>query len=261
MERDLKLSLSALDEFIEDNINLEQIGVGQYSHLSQYDILQMITFASYGISASTYKLQDCPIEITENNVNLWLDFYLWPSNIDLVYELETSLGELSESEKVSIPKEVDIIFENSTIVKLPWLIEDYEIIWQTPNINSMGRIITTQEVRVKGVNLVVDTPIFGVARLKCNAIGYKYTNNITVEKKIDMQVTDIDSVITAKWGEDQTAILQLEIPGCATAYLERCPTGDRFINQDCKERSKVYIWYSTCDGETLHIEQTDPCDD
>lgn len=261
MERDLRLNLSTLDEIAKDNINLEQVGVGKYSHLSQYDILQMITLASYGISATTYKLQDCPIEITGNNVYLWLDFYVWPSNIDLIYELEVSLGELSESEKVYIPKEVDIIFENSAVAKLPWLIDDYEIVWQTPNIDSMGRVIATQTVRTDGPNLIVDIPIFGVVRLKCNAIGYKYTNSITVEKKIDMQITELNAAITAKWGGDQAAILQLEIPGCAKAYLERCPTGDGFINQDCKERPKVDIWYSTCDGDILHTEQTDPCDD
>jgi len=261
MDRSLQINLAAFDQITGDNINLEQVGVGQYSHLSQYDIVQMMTLASYGQSAGTYKLQDCPIEITENNVHLWLDFYLWPTDLALEYEITTTLGELSESEKVSVPKEVDVIFESSTTVELPWLIEDYEIFWQTPNINPEGQVIPTQDVRVEGINLVVDTPIFGVARLKCQAVGYKYTNDIVVEKQVDMQITDLKSVITATWGEDQTTELQLEIPGCAQAYLERCPTGDGFINQDCKDRPRVDIWYSTCDGETLHIEQIDPCDD
>ena len=106
-----------------------------------------------------------------------------------------------------------------------------------------------------------DTPIFGVARLKCKAVGYKYTNDIVVEKTEDMKVTDLNATITVTWGADQSKELQLEIPGCAQAYLERCPSGDGFLNQDCKDRPSVDIWYSTCDGNILHIEQIDPCDD
>lgn len=261
MDRDLRVSLSPSVGITGDNINLEQIGVGQYSHLSQYDILQMLTLASYGQSASSYKLQDCPIEITENNVHMGLDFYVWPSDINLTYEIQTSLGELSENEKVSVDKEVDVIFANSTTAELPWLIEDYQIIWQTPNIDSRGQVISTQDVRVEGPSLVVDTPIFGVARLKCKAVGYKYTNDIVVEKTEDMKVTDLNATITVTWGADQSKELQLEIPGCAQAYLERCPSGDGFLNQDCKDRPSVDIWYSTCDGNILHIEQIDPCDD
>lgn len=261
MDRGLQINLVPSDGILGDNINLEQVGVDQYSHLSQYDIVQMITLASYGQSAGTYKLQDCPIKITEANVHMWLDFYVWPSNINLVYEIRTSLGELSESEKVYVDKEIDIIFENSTTVELPWLIEDYQIIWQTPNIDSRGQIIPTQDIRVEGTALVVDTAIFGVARLKCKAVGYKYTNDIVVEKELDMRVTDLKSVITATWGANQNTELQLEIPGCAQAYLERCPAGDGFLNQDCKDRPRVDIWYSTCDGDILHTEQTDPCDD
>lgn len=261
IDRSLQINLSPTDAAAGDNINLEQIGVGQYSHLSQYDIVQMMTLASYGQSAGTYKLQDCPIEITENNVHLWLEFYVWTTDLNLEYEIATTLGTLTESEKVYIPKEVDVIFEGKATVELPWLIEEYEIIWQTPNIDSKGQIIETQDVRVEGVSLVVDTPIFGVARLKCNAVGYKYTNDIVVVKEIDMRVTDLKSVITATWEENQVTELKLEVPGCAQAYLERCPAGVGFLNQDCKDRPKVDIWYSTCDGDTLHIGQTDPCDD
>ena len=262
MDRDLRINLSPPDDgIVGDNINLEQIGVGQYSHLSQYDVLQMITLASYGLPAATYKLHDCPIRITGNNVYLWLDFYVWPSDINLIYEVNTSLGELSENEKVYIDKEIDIIFENSTTVELPWWVEDCQIIWQTPNIDSRGQIIPTQDVRVEGTTLVVDASIFGVARLKCKAVGYKYTNDIVVEKEEDMKVTDLKSVITAIWGTNQSTELQLEIPGCAQAYLERCPVGIGFLNQDCKDRPRVDIWYSTCDGDILHTEQTDPCDD
>lgn len=239
-------------------LNMEQIlPPGSEAGVNYADLNQMIARASSGLSARTYRRHGCEVTIDGDLVSFPLDFYVWPSDLALVYSLSVSgPGELLEREQVQVEREQNVIFPMSDYADLGQLVASLDSRrWETPIFNEFGHDIGHLEPRPEGAGLCVDTTCFGVLRANYHAAGFKHRLVISLNKPNGSAVKDLDISVTASWfegDERQDRELPLDIPQCVLDYLSFCPDGEQPPSGDGEGDSTV-VYYSGCSGRVLGV--------
>jgi hypothetical protein len=229
--------------------------------LSINDISQMISAARLGISASKYKNNNCPVFIGENSITVNLDFYSWPEDLYMDYNVSISQGELKNLGSIQVDKNFDTIIPAKDKLKFPYIIDDFSLDWITPCVSDRGQLVQIPDYTFNDNTIEFEYPIFAVIYVTGKAVGYKHSAIITVDKDPNMRIVDLECIARADWGVDKDTEIHLKVPECAQSYLQLCPTIFKYINVDCDDLPRVNIMYSICDGSVLHIDTTDPCDD
>lgn len=194
------LSLSFSNEIKQDTstpdrrfVHLEQIEEdGTKKTVTMYDLQQMVYRARWGVSARTYKPPDCPGGIEGFTIISWFDFYSWPSSLTLPHTIACSLGSVSEPQVVEVPVEFSATFELSDTIEFDFMLSRITSwTWETDCINAEGETIRDIDVGTPTMDglttLRIDTPIFGVLRVKGLKKGAKHTVNVRLVKIVPVR--------------------------------------------------------------------------
>lgn len=262
----LSASLVAPSAPLADSfVTLEQVAVPASTSLLQLATLYRLWYRALldGHSARLYRPAGCPVSFDGGEVTIWLDFYVWPSSMDLRFELSPSIGSIGPAEIVELPRERDIIVELTDRVELDFLpVAEPVLGWQTPCFAVDGSELPAQVLQCNETVILLPQQLFGVARLVATAWGHRYRLTITIEKD-DNRVELESPVITAAWrnagGEYLTNQLELTVPECVQTALGLCGGGRSHFCAARKQTEDlpVNVYYSTCTGEILDIRAGD----
>ena len=240
------------------------------------DLVEMWYYVLAGLSARYYHANACPAEIgADGVVTIPLDFYLFPSSLDLQYTLAAALGTLSAPVYEQVPKEFDLVFDQTDEVDLGYLAENYS--WQplSEAYDEYGRPIARPSVNFADGKVRLSASCFWILRVRCLAQGYKYRLTMRLrkyEQEVDdttgelnwtgYSITNLQASVQATWmdgGELKSAELELEIPPCVEDYLALCedgePAGTIVLNHD---EPYFIVYYSTCTGNVIDVERIVP---
>lgn len=225
-----------------------------------YQVYRMFMRAMDGIPAGTYRTEGCPVEFDGDMIHIWLDFYAYPSDPSLVYELSSTIGEINTPETVHEPKEFDALFTLSDTYDLYFYAEQFSLDWQIPCYIKDCEIVDAPDYNLQGHTIALDTPVFSVARVNATAYMKKYRLDINILKG-DNRITGLSPVITASWqnaeGETLTEQLTLPLPKCVEFALGMCK-GDLGNTWCAIYQPPRIIYYSICDGSVVKVKVADP---
>ncbi len=246
----------------EPSLNLEQAAVAK-GNLTLADLHAMLALVRSGVSARTYRARDCAARVVAGSVLVDLAAYVWPSALDLAYDLAVSIPAwivIGPAVEISQWRDFDLVVPMSASVELPFLVADLALDWQMPCFNRYGEVVAAPAIDQDGLTLRLDREVFGVLRVRCRAMGYQHTLSLTIPKGIN-RVDDIDLTLTATWpishGTD-LADLELELPGCVEDLLAACDDGTLVaevggsISADDPRQPVVY--WNPCERENNVIE-------
>lgn len=256
----------------DDNwIKLQQF---EYSDVRQAinfnDIYQMWINAQQGLSAFAYVQDDCPMTITENGIIIALDFYVFPSEMNLPYTLSASIGELGEGQILtSLDKEFDLIFPLSKVVELDYVADNLELTWLAgPRTARNQPISPIPTITADGRFVRSSVSMFAVFRARCQAQCYLHTVLIRLEKfgeeeqedgtvkREVYKIENLKSSVTATWtrtdGGIGKEILELKIPKCVEDFLTWCPDGTlKGYSSVTRENRVTRVFYNACTGDHI----------
>ena len=231
------------------------------------DLNQMIAAAVSGQSAKIYMSSSCPAAILKKHkIIIAINMFVYPSSLDLKYNLTADWGNLSDSRLVRQKRSFEIVFDDSVAEKLDWLFEG------TFTPESLFRDYRGAEIRPAPEIFLLP----GWVRLSRAAyvalwadgvsLGYQYTLLMEINVAPGNKISALHNTVTLRYtgsgGKDIVKKLDIEIPECATDMLESCDNGDPELTQlypdlfdpDSSDSDKlVQIYYSTCDGSVLKI--------
>ena len=265
-EKNLRISISqSPDSFFgsdESWVKLEQKLESELAYYASIrDIYKMWTLAVSGKSAHSYKPIGCPVEFIGSDIYVYLGFYVWPSNPDLLYHLAASLGTIGPIQKIELQREFSGFVDNSNYWEFPYYMEDVTVEWETPTFNSYGDSITEPSITITNTKLEFSSEVFGAFRVKGKAIGGYYLLTIVLNKPMTQEeiteediknniiqqiqdkkivfspppivklnsykIENLESTVTADWllldGTTETEQLEFEIPQCVKDILNFCP--------------------------------------
>lgn len=237
-------------------LNMAQVEIPEiYNAVNLYDLTQMFTRVTSGLSVRTYRPARCPVTIQGETVIVPIEFDVFPSSMDMPYSLRSGLGELSGPSRSADPRqEFDIVVPMTDRVTLPFLAENLISYWQTPCFNEFGEQVFSVGRSRDGATISLDRTCFGVLRVICDAIGYRHTCTMEFIKG-NYSITNVKNSVVASWvdenNEQQTATLDLELPGCVEDLLETCDDGSlpTTIGQTEEDPAGIpTVYYSTCNG-------------
>lgn len=259
---------------------MEQAAVPLPSSLSLVDLANMLSLARSGISAKTYIAQSCPASIVDGNVVVPLTLYVWPSRPGHAYTLSAAIPawtEIGPAVAIEQARDFDQIVTLAEIIDLPCLAADLEVTWQSPAITARGAVIDPPEISGYDVTagkmvplsephgsvnrLRLDREVFGVLRVRCQALGYRHALTMTIPNPTAEKITDIQEVVTASWmladRSTATATQDISLPSCVATLLESCPNsygvvGDRG-SVSSPDELVPQLRYNTCTGQPMGI--------
>lgn len=240
-----------------------------------YDIQQMLGLAKLGLSPFSYIADNCQYITTSEDSSkaiIRLDFYVWPSQLDLEYNLSTELGIISNGIIHQEATEFDLIFNGSSYEEMDFIFSGrftsgMPIIRPDGSkITSMPLVITpisTPYMMVEDSSVTLSEEVYTVFRATGTKKGYKHTITMTLGTETGYKVENLDNSITLKYideyGEEQIEVLDLIIPPCVEDLLTTCPNPNNIedilkytlvINSDNSNNLyKVYV--SSCDGSIV----------
>jgi len=276
----ISLSEPAVSRRIWVNIEQEE---AEESSTSFSDIITMGSYAQSGVTATLHNTS-CGIDISEDSIAIPLTVFVWPSLLDLNYNIKgvESGIVVSNKTRVDIVKEHSITVTSSAIFAFDYLIENLEFEWETPCYNSYGEEVEEPTYTVVDNKIVFDASIFGVARVKYTAVGYSHTvtliyentpesiNNLkdqmigesigaSVESGVSMTISSVTVIVSyVENGILQEIPFGLEIPESIEKCLPQCRDGSLvgssiLISPDTEYWTDVY--YNDCDGSILDINE------
>lgn len=226
------------------------------------DLYQMLAYVKSGKSAISYIYKTCVYaEIKDGSVIVKLNFYVWPSDLDLNYTLSCDVGEISEKELVKEYISKDVIFNGLDKESIEYIFEG-DIEPEMPFYDQYGqRIYPTYNVIDNYIKLSL--PSYCVFRVNGLASGYKHTVTMTFQKLQDGEVFSIDNLSNTiilsylnELGEVQTDTLKLEIPKCIEDLLTVCKDGNLpgvlgCAGSRCDEDRRYKVYVNSCNGNVI----------
>lgn len=261
---------SKLDEWAK----LEQVDAPKSSEGATIaDAVNMVAYAKQGNSAFDYIADSCTyITVKDGAVIVKLQFWVWPSSMDLDYTLETSIGEIEAGTKVSKIKSFDVIFDKSDSVDVGFIF-DGTLKPEMPFFASLGSDISPDPVITQDrTKIELSTTCTTVLRATGRAEGYKHTLTIelatSTKEKIDSDTGEKVTLtgyslpnpeITVVWGnceENDTQCiethkdeLELSVPQCVTDLLNACGEEEPATSlENLYDDWKYVVQWDTCRG-------------
>lgn len=250
----------SLDTSLDEWAKLEQVYTPNSAQGATIkDAINMVRYAESGISAFQYVNDSCAY-IVGSNVKL--DFYVWPSDMDLEYELTSAAGEISKGIKISKPKAFNIIFDKTDSMSVGFIFEG-TLKPEIPFFTSVGGDISPNPtITIDGQNIILSESCTTVLRADGKADGYRHTLTIPIAGN----VTSINSpTVTVTWGscasddveciEDHMDVMEMDIPQCVNDLLGRCESEDNSSRDSLEtlydEDPKYMVYWNTCNGKPI----------
>lgn len=274
-----------LDSSIDEWVKLEQVDIPNSSQGATIkDAVNMVAYVKQGNSAFDYIADSCIyVSINAGVVTVKLDLYVWPSDINLQYELKTSIGTISDGTKISKPRAFNVIFDKTNTKSLGFIF-DGVLRPEMPFFSSRGGDITPDPtITIEGSNIVLSKKCTTVLRADVTAKGYLHTLSVELDsgtttkqdKKTGAEVTVSgyllpEPTITATWGdcdansteclEDHKDVLEMKIPSCVTDLLNACGDGEipKTLEDMHDDEAKYIVYWNTCTGEVIDEFWRDP---
>ena len=242
------------------------------------DIDSMLAMAMAGISSVNRLIDRCRWAKWGENGDLivTLGLYVWPSDINLKYELSLP-GNATSSEhvRVKVSRSQKYWVDGSRTIELPWLLENATCSWNRAAgcVDAFSEPSPPPEVKYEQaqVSIMSKDDVYGVLEVSGQAVGWKHEITLTYQKMAEggdedqpedtPKLNDIeaeDIPITATWtdeaGESQTEEEDLAVPPCVVELLAACDDGHVVSYATIKPDESIAIWniyYSSCDGTML----------
>lgn len=270
-------------------IKMEQVPVSETTETANlYDIFQMMSSAAGGLTSRIYKPDTLDyVSFQGNNILIKLDFWVFPSSLDLGYSLKINNGTISTKTYEDVSKTGNVVVPLSKKVQMEYLINEASasLEWESTVYNKFGNVLSNPEIIIDGPYIEFEEEVFGIIRADVEAKGYRYTATLSFPKSEQEDVsymikdqtnfssiTNVDCSVICTYlddsGEVQEEVLTLKIPDIVSDILEACPGKNTsyhdpcFFSDDpnaCEENKEAYTttyYYSTCDGEILDIVRT-----
>lgn len=250
-------------------INLEQeFKEDDPSEFADFSALQaMLAPAIMGMSAVGKLNDDCKYATTLNGtVTIRLDFFVWPSDIDLDYSLTINEGSVSGQMNTSQLRSFDVVVDGNYYAELPFIFQG-GFTPQMPVYYPDGRIASGIVWTTENSTLLTTTEVHTALRGNGFAKGYKHTATINFTKEGlagTLKIEDVTLLVTCTWldedNETQTKQLDLKIPDCAKAMLEFCEDGTSQGETTCGEgrcdgRDTLVIYFDACSKDDILAEK------
>lgn len=226
------------------------------------DLYQMIAYVKSGKPAESYIYKTCNYaEVIDGVIILKLNFYVWLSDLDLIYNLTSNFGTISEKEFVEEHISKSIIFNGSNKESIGYIF-DGEISEEMPFFDSYGKRISPNVI-VHDSYIELSKSSYCVFRVKGIASGYKHTITMEFPKLQEGEIFSIDNIqnsIILRYldenGEIQTDTLDLKIPKCVEDLLLTCSSGNLSgitgcAGSNCRDNGKYKVYISECDGNVI----------
>jgi len=288
----MSLSQTHKVNFSEDSLDLDSVWINMeqeyISETSQdanlFDIFQMMGRSASGLTSFSYEPTELSfLSFSSTSIKLNLDFWVFPSNLDLAYSLRINTGSIHSKVYEEVPRVGNIVIPLQNQIKLPYLIDQSlsTFTWETPIYNSVGQLLNSQTINIEGPYLYFNEEIFGVIRANAVAKGHRHTATLTFPKStigrqeiagLVSNQLNFNSITNTKCsvictyidlkGDVQEEILELKIPKSVVDLLAECPNGRLRSNPRCDASESAYtsrltIYYSTCTGEILNRVRSD----
>ena len=228
------------------------------------DMVQMFNRALSGTSARSYQVDKCTAATLPGNsrVIVALVVYVWPSSLDLPYELSASYGAVADGNPVEIEREIDVAVEGAASVTLPWLVGAPLAWWQIPCVNEWSEPVADPTITVNGATVNLSASTYGVLRVRGLAQGYQHILTMEFSKPEKSSLTNLRISVTATYtdtnDEQQAEIITLTIPACVIDLLEYCD-GDTLATDTGANINVTHddpvptVYYDTCTGEVIEL--------
>lgn len=229
---------------------------------------RMLIPALAGMSAVSVLSAECSYtSFLSGTASIFLDFFVWPSDLDLDYTLTANLGTISGPTRTRQAKSFDIIVDGSNYSELDFIF-DGRITPSMPIFTPLGEDLGDKvDFEMDNAVMVFPQAVTSVFRANGDAIGYKHTLTAQFTKASVEgynKVEDVALQVTCTWtdeaGEIQSTTLQLKIPDCATKALEFCE-GDEDSSSvgetkcsgsgKCNGQDTLVVYYNTCEYDTV----------
>ncbi len=227
------------------------------------DLSQMLNLGKAGQSAFRYITDVCPYAVVFGDViTISLDFYVWPSAIDLNYNLAADLGVISEGESLELARSFDVPLKGVDTVTLPYMFSG-TLTPEMPFISSNGSLLTDVDITIDGSQLYSSAKTYCVLRAEGIVTGFKHTVEMAIHKDVEEKILNLNNSIVATWvddeGESQEDILTLDIPPCVVDLLEECPDGTTVawtgcFGRNCDGIDYFVVRYNTCTGSIISAQ-------
>lgn len=258
----LTISYTQEEQSSADWLRLSQAAVTS-NKLTNEDLEVMLALVKSGVSAHAYKPANCEASVLTDRVVADLTLKVWPSDINIVYDLSSELLTIGAAKSLQEWHEFDLIVPMASKVDLPYLCEDYTLAWQTPAYNSRGEEVEEPDVTRIGAVLYLSAEVFGVLRVKCLAVGWQHNLRFSWVKTEWQSITNVKLTVSASWIGGVES-LTLELPGCLEALLAFCPDGNSKHSHgqstvDSEEDEVIsVVYYSPCSGKVIAVRQERP---
>jgi hypothetical protein len=233
------------------------------------DLTAMWYYVISGLSAHLYRASSCPATISADGVvTVPLDFYVFPSALDLSYRLSAGLGVIGPGVYDEAEKEFDLVFDQQQSRELGYLAAGIQYDFQTEAYNEMGRQIARPQVSYADGLVDLSVACTCVLRIRCRAQGYRHRITMSLTKfepgegedgqinYTGYKIENLQNTIQAIWlsrGELQSEDLPLAIPPCVEDYLALCEDGSLKGAFGHLDDPRWLLFYSTCTGNELGV--------
>ena len=240
------------------------------------DLHQMISAAMAGQSAYEYVYDSCPyVVIVDGVVKITLVFFVWPSSLDLAYDLTATLGTISTGVAYEESRSFDAVFDHTADYDCE-AVFDGEFTPEMPFFSDAGIEVEVDpsDIRVVGSKITLPEPLTTVLRAEGKVSGFRYELVIEIVKAVAdpegdaetpavaQEVTEPKSEITVAWvdehGETQSDIMAVKIPGCVIDLLATCEDKLKGDPQRPEDEEVPALYYSDCNGEKLLFRMEGP---
>lgn len=243
--------------------------------VSYNDLAAMYYMALAKVSARLYESQSCPVSMTAGRILVPVPFYIFPSSLDLGYELTSGVGEVSSGIAAQVWREFDVIIDNESEVDLGFLAEQVSFTPLTGYYDHLSRPLRdAPTITHDGGRLLIEPACFCILRVKCLALGYAHTLTMQLdkfEKTADesglnwsgYSLDNLQSFVQATWFEGdelQSTSKKLAVPPCVQDFLSFCPddserAGEPVSYVGSLKGHHTILWYSTCTGRELAVRR------
>lgn len=148
------------------------------------DLAQMLALAGIGQSSYGYLEQVCPYAVTNGDViTVSLDFFVWPSAVDLPYTLKSDIGTILPGVLVEEDRSFDVPFNNTYHSEMPFLFNG-TLTPEMPFIDQDGSLMGTPNLTTVDATVVLDETTTSVYRAEGKATGFRHTIEMTLVKAL-----------------------------------------------------------------------------
>jgi len=246
-------------------VHLEQQPVSS-SQLTDSDLQTMLALVMSGTSARTYRPASCEAYLTGSSVVAELGLYVFPSNMDLAYTLESELLDIGPKTAISMEREFDMVVGFDTEIDLPFIADNLQLTWQTDCYSKYGVVVDQPEITAQPTRLSFAAEVFGVLRVRCTARVYLHPLTFAMAKDAEQSITDIQAAVEVTWDDgsgDQSDSIDIELPACLENLLAACIDGTTitesvFGSVTDEDEIVPFIYYSPCSGRMLTVRNERP---